>query len=97
MDDVAREELAEFIGIPSVSADPAHREVVKACGRVGRRVHPLEVRRHRGAHPWGEKDLALGEVPRRPTPRTQPTVLVYGTSTSSRRRRSTSGRPTRSS
>ena len=32
MDDVAYAELAEFIAIPSISADPAHREDVKRAG-----------------------------------------------------------------
>ena len=32
MDDAWRAELAELIAIPSVSADPAHREDVKRAG-----------------------------------------------------------------
>ena len=90
-------ELAEFIAIPSVSADPAHREDVK---RAGEWVCEF-IRRIGGTAeltPFGEKELVLGEIrasndagERADRPR------ATTTSTCSRRRRSTSGSPTRSS
>ena len=62
MDETWRSELAEFIAIPSVSADPSHREDVK---RAGEWVCDL-IRRIGGTAeltPFGEKELALGEIP----------------------------------
>ena len=62
MDEAWRSELAEFIAIPSVSADPAHREDVK---RAGEWVCDF-IRRIGGTAeltPFGEKELALGEIP----------------------------------
>ncbi len=46
MDETWRNELSEFLAIPSVSADPAHREDVKRGRRMGLRLHPAH-RRHR--------------------------------------------------
>jgi len=77
MDDAWRDELAEFISIPSVSADPAHREDVKRAGewvceqiRAGGGTAELV--------PFGEKELALGEIRASTDPDNAPTVLVYG-------------------
>jgi acetylornithine deacetylase/succinyl-diaminopimelate desuccinylase-like protein len=73
-----RSELAELIAIPSVSADAAHREDVKEAGewvcefirsKCGGTAHLT---------PFGEKELALGEIPASTDPGNAPTVLVYG-------------------
>jgi len=71
------EELREFIAIPSVSADPAHREdVVRAAGwladLVKRAGGEAEVT------PFGERELVLGEIPASSGNGAAPTVLVYG-------------------
>ena len=76
MDEALRAELAELIAIPSVSADPAHREDVK---RAGEWVCEL-VRRIGGTAeltPFGERELALGEIPASNGGGHAPTVLVY--------------------
>ena len=70
-------ELAEFIAIPSVSADPAHREDVK---RAGEWVCDF-IRRIGGTAeltPFGEKELALGEIRASHDADSAPTVLCYG-------------------
>jgi acetylornithine deacetylase/succinyl-diaminopimelate desuccinylase-like protein len=77
MDETWRSELSEFLAIPSVSADPAHREDVKEAGewvcdfirRIGGTAELT---------PFGEKELALGEIPASSDPENAPTVLVYG-------------------
>ena len=77
MDETWRNELSEFLAIPSVSADPAHREDVKQAGewvcdfirRIGGTAELT---------PFGEKELALGEIPASTDPENAPTVLVYG-------------------
>ena len=77
MDEAWRSELQEFIAIPSVSADPAHREDVK---RAGEWVCEF-IRRIGGSAeltPFGEKELALGEIPASHDPANAPTVLCYG-------------------
>ncbi len=77
MDETWRNELTEFIAIPSVSADPAHREDVK---RAGEWVCDF-IRRIGGTAeltPFGEKELALGEIRASTGPDNAPTVLVYG-------------------
>ena len=76
MDEAWRAELAELIAIPSVSADPAHREDVK---RAGEWVCDF-IRRIGGTAeltPFGEKELALGEIPASNGASAAPTVLVY--------------------
>jgi acetylornithine deacetylase/succinyl-diaminopimelate desuccinylase-like protein len=76
VDDVWQSELAEFIAIPSVSADPAHREDVKRAGEWACDF----IRRIGGTAqltPWGERELALGEIPASTDPANAPTVLVY--------------------
>ncbi len=76
MDEAWRAELAELIAIPSVSADPAHREDVK---RAGEWVCEL-VRRSGGTAeltPFEERELVLGEIPASNGPGDAPTVLVY--------------------
>jgi acetylornithine deacetylase/succinyl-diaminopimelate desuccinylase-like protein len=76
VDEAWRAELAELIAIPSVSADPAHREDVK---RAGEWVCEF-VRRIGGTAeltPFGERELVLGEIPASNGASTAPTVLVY--------------------
>jgi acetylornithine deacetylase/succinyl-diaminopimelate desuccinylase-like protein len=77
MDETWHDELSEFIAIPSVSADPAHREDVK---RAGEWVCDF-IRRIGGTAeltPFGEKELALGDIPASTDPENAPTVLCYG-------------------
>jgi acetylornithine deacetylase/succinyl-diaminopimelate desuccinylase-like protein len=77
MDETWRNELSEFLAIPSVSADSAHREDVK---RAGEWVCEF-IRRIGGTAeltPFGEKELALGEIPASTGAENAPTVLVYG-------------------
>ena len=76
MDEQWRSELSEFLAIPSVSADPAHREdVVRAgewvCDFIRRLGGSAELT------PFGEKELALGEIRASHDPNSAPTVLVY--------------------
>jgi acetylornithine deacetylase/succinyl-diaminopimelate desuccinylase-like protein len=76
VDEAWRVELAELIAIPSVSADPAHREDVK---RAGEWVCDF-IRRIGGTAeltPFGERELALGEIPASNGASDAPTVLVY--------------------
>jgi acetylornithine deacetylase/succinyl-diaminopimelate desuccinylase-like protein len=76
VDEAWRAELAELIAIPSVSADPAHREDVK---RAGEWVCEF-IRRIGGTAeltPFGERELALGEIPASNGANNAPTVLVY--------------------
>jgi acetylornithine deacetylase/succinyl-diaminopimelate desuccinylase-like protein len=76
VDEAWRAELAELIAIPSVSADPAHRDDVK---RAGEWVCEF-VRRIGGSAeltPVGERELALGEIPASNGAGNAPTVLVY--------------------
>src|SRR5207248_1821927 len=77
VDETWRAELSEFIAIPSVSAVPAHREDVK---RAGEWVCDF-IRRIGGTAeltPFGEKELALGEIRASTDPENAPTVLIYG-------------------
>ena len=71
------EELREFIAIPSVSADPAHRDdVVRAAQWLAELV-----KRSGGeaeVTPFGERELVLGEIPANADGAGAPTVLVYG-------------------
>jgi acetylornithine deacetylase/succinyl-diaminopimelate desuccinylase-like protein len=76
VDEAWRAELAELIAIPSVSADPAHREDVK---RAGEWVCDL-IRRIGGTAeltPFGERELVLGEIPASNGAADAPTVLLY--------------------
>ena len=76
MDEAWRNELAELIAIPSISADPAHREDVK---RAGEWVCDF-IRRIGGTAeltPFGERELALGEIRASTGADDAPTVLVY--------------------
>jgi acetylornithine deacetylase/succinyl-diaminopimelate desuccinylase-like protein len=76
VDEAWRAELAELIAIPSVSADPAHRDDVK---RAGEWVCEF-IRRIGGSAElttFGERELALGEIPASNGAGAAPTVLVY--------------------
>src|SRR5207302_2034652 len=71
------DELAEFLRIPSISADAAHREDVRRAGewvcellrRAGGQCELIEI----NGHP-----LAIGELRASADPDNAPTVLCYG-------------------
>ncbi len=71
------DELREFIAIPSVSADPAHRDdILRAADWLAELV-----KRSGGeaeVTPFGERELVLGEIPASAGNGSAPTVLVYG-------------------
>jgi acetylornithine deacetylase/succinyl-diaminopimelate desuccinylase-like protein len=71
-------ELAEFIAIPSVSADPAHREDVKTAGEWVCEFIRSKCGGTAELTPFGEKELALGEIRASTDPGNAPTVLCYG-------------------
>ena len=77
MEPAWQDELAEFLRIPSVSADPARAaDVVAAAEWVA-----AFVRRAGGEAelvPWGERPLVLGEIPASNGAAAAPTVLLYG-------------------
>ena len=71
------DELREFIAIPSVSADPAHRQDVLRAAEwlaefIKRSGGEAEVT------PFGERELVLGEIAANSGNGSAPTVLVYG-------------------
>ncbi len=78
MDETWRKELAEFIAIPSVSADPAHREDVKRAGEWVCEFIRAKCGGTADLTPFGEKELALGEIRASTDPENAPTVLCYG-------------------
>ena len=78
MDETFRRELAEFIAIPSVSADPAHREDVKQAGEWVCEFIRSRCGGIAELTPFGEKELALGEIRASHDPDGAPTVLCYG-------------------
>ena len=70
-------ELAEFLRIPSVSADPAHQADVEAAAewvadKVRRSGGEAEV------VPWGKRPLVVGEIRASKDAENAPTVLCYG-------------------
>jgi len=77
VDEAWRSELAEFIRIPSVSADPAHREDVKQAGEWVCDFIRSKCGGTADLTPYGEKELALGEIRASHDPENAPTVLVY--------------------
>jgi acetylornithine deacetylase/succinyl-diaminopimelate desuccinylase-like protein len=71
------DELAEFLRIPSISADPAHKaDVVRAgewvCERVREAGGECEI------VDWHGQPLAIGEIRASNDPESAPTVLCYG-------------------
>jgi len=78
VDETFRRELAEFIAIPSVSADPAHREDVKQAGEWVCEFIRSRCGGIAELTPFGEKELALGEIRASHDPDGAPTVLCYG-------------------
>jgi acetylornithine deacetylase/succinyl-diaminopimelate desuccinylase-like protein len=78
VDETWRSELAEFIAIPSVSADSAHREDVKRAGEWVCDFIRSKCGGTAELTPYGEKELALGEIRASTDPDNAPTVLVYG-------------------
>ena len=71
------DELREFIAIPSVSADAAHRDdVLRAANWLA------ELVKRAGGEaevtPFGERELVLGDIPATTGGADAPTVLVYG-------------------
>ncbi len=78
MNETWRSELAEFIAIPSVSADAAHRDDVKQAGEWVCEFVRSKCGGTAQLTPFGEKELALGEIPASTDPGNAPTVLCYG-------------------
>jgi len=78
VDETWRSELAELIAIPSVSADPAHREDVKRAGEWVCEFIRSKCGGTAELTPFGEKELALGEIRASRDPDNAPTVLCYG-------------------
>jgi len=77
VDETWRSELSEFIAIPSVSADAAFREDVKRAGEwVCERIRSIGGSAE--LTPFGERELALGEIPASTDPASARTVLCYG-------------------
>ncbi|HJS49509.1 MAG TPA: M20/M25/M40 family metallo-hydrolase [Gaiellaceae bacterium] len=72
-----REQLAELIAIPSVSADPAHAEdVERAAVWVAERIRSAAGTAD--VVPWnGGRPLVVGEFPASESPESAPTVLCY--------------------
>ncbi|HZC31616.1 MAG TPA: hypothetical protein VE261_08855, partial [Gaiellaceae bacterium] len=77
MDETWRAELQEFIAIPSVSADPAHREDVKRAGEWAAEFIRTKCGGTAQLTPFAEKELVLGEVRASHDADSAPTVLVY--------------------
>jgi acetylornithine deacetylase/succinyl-diaminopimelate desuccinylase-like protein len=77
VDETWRSELAEFIAIPSVSAESAHREDVKQAGEWVCDFIRSKCGGTAELTPYGEKELALGEIPASTDPDNAPTVLIY--------------------
>jgi acetylornithine deacetylase/succinyl-diaminopimelate desuccinylase-like protein len=69
-------ELAEFVAIPSVSADAAHADDIEsAAGWIAERI------RSGGGSaelvPWGTRPLVIGEIPASSKPESAATILTY--------------------
>jgi acetylornithine deacetylase/succinyl-diaminopimelate desuccinylase-like protein len=77
VDQAWHDELQEFIAIPSVSADPAHREDVKRAGEWVCDFIRTKLGGTATLTPFGEKELALGEIRATHDADSAPTVLVY--------------------
>jgi acetylornithine deacetylase/succinyl-diaminopimelate desuccinylase-like protein len=70
-------DLAAFIAIPSISADPERQDDVRAAAAW---VRDRIVLAGGSAEliPWGDRPLVVGEVAASRSPETAPTVLCYG-------------------
>ena len=71
------DELTEFLGIPSVSADPAHAEDIETAAEWV----SAKIRRGGGEAelvPWGKRPLVVGEIRASSGNADAPTVLCYG-------------------
>lgn len=74
--DTLRDQLAEFIAIPSVSADAGHAADIVAAGEWV----ASHIRASGGSAelvPWGARPLVIGEVAASQRPESAPTVLCY--------------------
>jgi acetylornithine deacetylase/succinyl-diaminopimelate desuccinylase-like protein len=78
VDETWHAELAELIAIPSVSADASHREDVKRAGEWVCEFIRSKCGGTAELTPFGEKELALGEIPASHDADNAPTVLCYG-------------------
>jgi acetylornithine deacetylase/succinyl-diaminopimelate desuccinylase-like protein len=78
MNETWQAELAEFISIPSVSADAAHRDDIKRAGEWVCDFIRTKCGGTAELTPFGEKELALGEIPASNGAKDAPTVLCYG-------------------
>lgn len=78
MNETWQRELSEFIAIPSVSADATHRDDVKRAGEWVCDFIRTKCGGTAELTPFGEKELALGEIPASTDPANAPTVLCYG-------------------
>ena len=77
MEEAWLEELRELISIPSVSADPAHRDdVLRAADWVAEFVKRAGGEAE--VTPFGERELVLGDIPASTNGSGAPTALVYG-------------------
>ena len=69
-------ELAEFVAIPSVSADEAHAADIDTAARwIAGRI--TEGGGTAELIPWGTRPLVVGEIPASASPESAPTVLTY--------------------
>jgi acetylornithine deacetylase/succinyl-diaminopimelate desuccinylase-like protein len=74
--DTLRDQLAEFIAIPSVSADAGHAaDIVTAAEWVA--THIRATGGSAELVPWGARPLVIGEVAASERPESAPTVLCY--------------------
>ncbi len=78
MDETWQRELSDFISIPSVSADTAHRDDVKRAGEWVCDFIRTKCGGTADLTPFGEKELALGEIPASNGAEDAPTVFCYG-------------------
>ena len=69
-------ELAEFVAIPSVSADAAHAADIETAAQwIAGRIN--EGGGTAGLVPWGARPLVVGEIPASTSPESAPTILTY--------------------
>src|SRR5262249_45143673 len=78
VDETWFDELSELIAIPSVSADAAHPDDVKRAGEWVCDFIRTKCGGSAELTPFGDKQLALGEIPASRDPDNAPTVLCYG-------------------